>query len=174
MRDARYPLAAARTQRDVARQQAEAELRTARNQLEEAYRQLEAAREACTAHRQRRVRTLTPAPTSAPTRGSEKSGHARDERMSATALVRSGAFAARLQREAAGFAAQLAAATRTVAEHTRALRLAELAWQRAHAEHEAIERHHERFREAKRKEAERAYELEIEERAQTTQVLARS
>jgi hypothetical protein len=170
MRDARYPLAAARTQREVARQQAEAELRAARNRLAETERQLESARAACAAHRQRRVRTLTPVPTSTPSETRESA----DERVSAAALARSGAFAARLQRETAGLAEQLAAATRSVAEHRRALRLAELAWQRAHAEHETIERHHERFREAKRKAAERAYELEVEERAQTTQVLARS
>lgn len=155
MRDARYPLAAARTQREIARQQAEAALHVARNALHDAERVLEAARAACAAHQQRRVRALTPPPTLA-----------HDERMSAPSLARSGVFAARLQRETADLVAQLAAATRDVAKHTRALRLAELAWQRAHAEHEVLERHHERFREAKRKEAERAYELELEEQAQ--------
>jgi hypothetical protein len=58
-----------------------------------------------------------------------------------------------------------------VSAQARAVRLAELSWQRAYAEREALERHHERFREAERKAAEKAYELETEERAHHATIL---
>jgi len=164
MREARYPLAAARVQRDQARLQAEDALRTARNSLRDAELALEAVRGAWRAHEARRARALSP---------SEGRAGA-DSRASAEELARSGMYAARLQIESGRLAQQLTAAQTRVTEQARAVRLAEMAWQKAYAEREALERHHARFREAERKAAERAYELEVEERTQHKHVLARS
>jgi hypothetical protein len=149
MREARYPLAAARTQRDVARQVAELDLRSARATLLDAEQALEAARSAVAEHARRRSAVLSAQPL----------------RCEGSTLARSGAFAARLRAEGTQLAQQLRAAQAILAERARAVRLAELTWIQAHAEREALERHHERFREAERKAAERAYELELEERA---------
>lgn len=162
MREARYPLAAARVQRDHARQQAEDALRAARSGLQDAELALEAVRGACRAHEARRASTLGPRP------GAQQS------LASAEDIARSGVYAARLQVESGRLAQQLRAAQARVTEQARAVRLAEMAWQKAHAERETLERHHARFREAERKAAERAYELEVEERAQHKHVLARS
>jgi hypothetical protein len=148
MREARYPLAAARTQRDLARQAAELELRNARAAQQEAERAVEAARARSAAHAKQRSATMCAVP----------------QRSEGAALSIRGAYAARLQADGARLAQQLRAAQVILAERARAVRLAELTWMQAHAEREAIERHHERFREAERKAAERKYELELEER----------
>lgn len=166
MREARYPLAAARVQRDQARQQAEDALRTARSALQDAELAVEAVRGACRAHEARRASALTPAPSTA--------NAGRPSLASAEELARSGVYAARLQVESGRLAQQLRAAQARVTEQARAVRLAEMAWHKAYAEREALERHHARFREAERKTAERAYELEVEERVQHKHVLARS
>jgi hypothetical protein len=165
MREARYPLAAARVQRDQARQQAEDALRAARSGLQDAELALEAVRGACRAHDARRASALLPAPSS-------QAG--KPSLASAEELARSGVYAARLHVESGRLAQQLKAAQARVTEQARAVRLAEMAWQQAYAEREALERHHARFREAERKAAERAYELEVEERVQHKHVLARS
>ena len=165
MREARYPLAAARVQRDHARQQAEDALRAARSGLQDAELALEAVRGACRAHDARRANALAPA---------GGAGNGKPSLASAEELARSGVYAARLQIESGRLAQQLRAAQARVTEQARAVRLAEMAWHRAYAEREALERHHARFREAERKAAERAYELEVEERAQHKHVLARS
>lgn len=157
MREGRYPLAAARTQRKVALEQAEQALREARAQLQVNEAAVEAARTLCAAHAQRRTLLVS------------SSAHS-----SAAQLAFSGAYAARLQREAAHLAEQLQAALCTLSGQARAVRLAELAWQRAYAEREAIDRHHERFRVAERKAAERADELELEERVYKYPTHARS
>lgn len=149
MREARYPLAAARTQRDLARQGAELELRNARASQQEAEQGVEAARARFAAHAALRSATMCAAP----------------QRSEGAALALTGAYAARLRTEGAKLAQQLRAAQVILAERARAVRLAELTWMQAHAEREAIERHHERFREAERKAADRKYELELEERA---------
>ena len=164
MREARYPLAAARVQRDHARQQAEDALRVARTGLRDAELAVEAVRGAWRAHEARRTRALSPQTGTA----------AGTARASAEELARSGVYAARLQIESGRLAQQLTAAQARVAEQARAVRLAEMAWQQAYAEREALERHHARFREAERKAAERAHELEVEERSQHRHVLARS
>jgi hypothetical protein len=169
MREARYPLAAARVQRDHARQQAEDALRAARSGLQDAELAVEAVRGACRAHDARRANALAPPP---PGGGGPKDG--RPSLASAEELARSGVYAARLQIESGRLAQQLRAAQARVTEQARAVRLAEMAWHKAYAEREALERHHARFREAERKAAERAYELEVEERAQHKHVLARS
>jgi hypothetical protein len=158
MREARYPLAAARTQREVALQQAEQTLLAARASLRDVEKAADLAAHAAAEHARLRVRAVTPEPTS---------GVAQ---LSGQQIALSGLYAARLHQDAGRLAERRSAAQLTVAEQARAVRLAELAWLRAHAEREAIERHHERFRAAERKAAERAYELEAEERAHTTRV----
>jgi hypothetical protein len=168
MREAPYPLAAARVQRDHARQQAEDALRAAKTGLRDAELAVEAVRGACRAHEARRARALSPQ------MGTASGADSGAARASAEELARSGVYAARLQIESGRLAQQLAAAQARVAEQARAVRLAEMAWQKAYAEREALERHHARFREAERKAAERAHELEVEERSQHRHVLARS
>jgi hypothetical protein len=153
MRVARYPAAAARIQRDHARQVAELALRAARGKLADAEAAHEAAQAAAAEHARRRSATL----------GTGTGTGTLDR---AADLARSGAYAGRLQLQAKQLAQQLRAAQAILAEQARAVRLAELTFTRAYAEHEAIERHHERFLAAERKAVERAYELEAEERAQ--------
>jgi hypothetical protein len=149
MREARYPLAAARTQRDLARQTAELELRNARAAHQDAAQAVEAAAARVAEHARQRTAAMCAAPL----------------RSEGARLAQSGAYAARLRAQGARLAQQLRAAQAILAERARAVRLAELTWMQAHAEREAIERHHERFREAERKAAERKYELELEERS---------
>lgn len=146
MRVARYPVAAARIQRDHARQVAELGLREARARFADAEAALEVARVAAEEHARRRSATL-----------------AQGQVASAAELARSGVYAGRLRVEAEQLGLQLRAAQAILAEHARAVRLAELELTRAYAEHETIERHHERFLAAERRAVERAYELEAEE-----------
>lgn len=161
MREGRYPLDAVRTQRDHACQQAEQGLVIARGRLCEAQNALEATRAAQAAHAGKRSRLVTPDPD-------------HTERLSSPALARSGAYAARLQEEGRKLADQVQAAQTEVSVRARALRLAELSWERAYAEREALHRHHERFRAAERKAAERAYEIETEEHAHPRNLQVRS
>ena len=151
MRQRRYPLEVVRTQRDHARQQAELELMLARGKLFDAEKALAAAQEACNAHAGKRSRLVAPDP--------------QGSRTSSQVLSWSGAYSARLQAEARKLARSALAAQTEVAVQARALRLAELTWQQAYAEREALERHHERFLVAERKAAEKAYELESEDHA---------
>lgn len=155
MRVGRYPLEVVRAQRERACQQAEQELLAARGRLVEAEQALETERAVQAEHANKRSRLVTPVP--------EPSG--RTHRISGPALARSGVYAARLQEEARKLADRVRAAQTVVSGQARAVRLAELSWQQAYAEREALERHHERFRAAERKATERAYELETEERA---------
>jgi hypothetical protein len=152
MRKARYPLEAVLDQRNRTCQQAELDLAFARGKLQEAEQALAAAQAVFKAHSGKRSRLVTPVP-----------GEAR--LVSAQALVWSGAYDARLREEGRKLADRVRSAQTVVSDQARAVRLAELSWQRAYAEREALERHHERFREAERKAVERAYELESEERA---------
>jgi hypothetical protein len=162
MREARYPLAAARTLRETARRAAEDALHAARAKHSDAERAVATLQAAVDEKQARRVRTLTPDPTSD---RSQRSG---------ADVARSGAYAARLHAELGRLAEQLRAAQATLKEQARAVRLAELAWQQAYAEHEALERHHERFRQAERKAADKADELEVEDRLHALAALQRS
>jgi hypothetical protein len=162
MRQSRYPLEVVRTQREQAYKHAEFEMVSARGKLFEAEQALKAAQEACKAHASKRSRLVTPEPAEA------------SQLMSATRLSWSGAYSARLLAEARKLALLAQAEQTHVAAQARALRLAELAWHRAYAEREALERHHERFREAERKAAERAYELESEDQAHQATLRMRS
>jgi hypothetical protein len=159
MRKGRYPLEQVLAQRVCACQQAELELVVARGRLQEAEQALAAARAVYVAHQSKRSRLVTPTP--------EQAGSL----VSAQTMVWSGAYAARLHAAGRKLAECAQAAQTVVAVQARALRLAELSWQQAYAEREALERHHERFREAERKAAERAYELETEERAHPGTIL---
>jgi len=161
MRQGRYPLEVVRTQRGSACQQAELEMVAARGKLHDAQKALSAAQEACNAHAGKRARLVAPDP-------------AQRVLVSAQALSWSGAYALRLFEEARKLARFAQDAQTEVAGRARAVRLAELAWQRAYAERETLERHHERFREAERKAAERAYELESEEQAHQANLRMRS
>jgi hypothetical protein len=160
MREGRYPLDAVRTQRDRACQQAEQALAAARSRLAEAEQVLAGARAAHEAHTGKRSRVVTPDPE----RGA----------FQPQALALFGAYGARLYEEGRKLAERVQRAQTVVSIQARALRLAELSWQRAYAEREALERHHERFREAERKAAERAYEIETEERAHPRNLQVRS
>jgi len=162
MRKGRYPLEVVRTQRDQAYKQAELEMVRAQGALFDAEKALAAAQEACKAHASKRSRLVTPEPTEAA------------KLTSTQALSWSGAYSARLLEEARKLALLARAAQTNVATQARALRLAELTWHRAYAEREALERHHERFREAERKAADRAYELESEDHAHQATLRMRS
>ena len=157
MRKSRYPLEQVLAQRARACQQAELELVVARGRLHDAEKALAAAQALCADHQGKRTRLVTPAPEHA--------------QVSAQAFAWSGAYAARLREDGRKLAERAQAAQTVVTAQARALRLAELTWQRAYAEREALERHHERFKEAERKAAERAYELETEERAHQANIL---
>lgn len=159
MRKRRYPLEEVLAQRVRACQQAELELVVARGRLHDAETALAAAQALCVAHQGKRSRLVTPTP--------EQAG----QLVSGQTFVWSGAYAIRLHAEARKLAERAKAAQTVVSAEARALRLAELSWQRAYAEREALERHHERFKEAERKAAERAYELETEERAHQGNIL---
>src|SRR5262245_55498445 len=104
MRVARYHVAAARIQRDHARQLAELGLREARARFADAEAALEVARVAADEHARRRSATLAPG-----------------ELASAAELARSGAYAGRLQIEAKKLGLQLRAAQAILAEHARAV-----------------------------------------------------
>jgi hypothetical protein len=153
MRKGRYPLEEVLAQRGRACQQAELDLALARGRLQDATLALAVAQAACTEHAGKRSRLVTPTPEQAA------------RLVSAQALAWSGAYAVRLRGEGQKLAECARAAQTVVSAQARAVRLAELSWQKAYAEREMLERHHERFREAERKAAERAYELEVEERA---------
>jgi exonuclease VII large subunit len=140
-----------RVQRDHACQRAEQALVAAQSRLAEAEQALQAALAAHAALTTKRSRVVTPAPETGTQRGQT--------------LALGGVYAARLYAEGRKLAARVQTAQTVVSAQARALRLAELSWQQAYAEREALERHHERFREAERKAAERAYEIETEERA---------
>jgi hypothetical protein len=158
MREARYPLAAARTQRDHARQVAELSLRAARDRLAEAQAALETARQRAELHARSRNAALE--------------AHARQgsEQHAGFELTRAGLYAARLRAELSVLSQQLRAAQRSLSVQARAVRLAELAVTQAHAEREVLERHHERFRESERLAHLKAQELEAEELPQRTRV----
>jgi hypothetical protein len=144
MRDARYPLAAARTQRDHARQLAQLALRDARDRMREGEAAVEQLRE--------RAKTLQQQRTS------------REAALtSGLSLARHATFASRLGIEQRSLERQLSAALTTLRDQQRAARLAELALEHAHAERELIERHHADFRTAERKASELVQELESEE-----------
>jgi hypothetical protein len=151
MRKGRYPLEVVRTQRELTYKQAEHEMVSARGKLHEAQKALTTAQEACRAQAKERSRLVTLDAGDAETTG--------------RVLSWTGAYAVRLRDEARKLALLAQAAQTNVAACARALRLAELTWQRAYAEREALERHHERFRAAERKAAERAEELESEDHA---------
>lgn len=150
MRKGRYPLETVLAQRGRACQEAELELAHARGRLHDAQVALAAAEEARGAQAAKRSRVVTPTPE--------------QTLVSAQALAWSGAYAARLQAEARTLSEAVKAAQAVVASAARAVRLAELTLQRAYVEREALNRHHERFRQSERKAAERAAELEAEER----------
>lgn len=164
MREGRYPLAAARTQRKVACEQAEQALREARAAFQVAELSAAAAEARFAEHAQRRSLLVT---------GPTADNTSVIAHLSSAQLLLSGAYSARLQLEGRRLAEQQAAALSVVSQRARAVRLAELAWQRAYAERETVERHHERFRFAERKAVERAHENEAEDRVHTAQVLAR-
>jgi hypothetical protein len=149
MRKSRYPLEQVLALRVRTCQEAELELARARGRLQDAQVALAAAEEARTAHAAKRSRIVTPTPEQA--------------LVSAQALAWSGAYGARLQAEAQKLSERLKAAQAAVSIEARGLRLAELTWQRAYAERETLNRHHERFQESERKAAERAEELEVED-----------
>jgi hypothetical protein len=151
MRERRYPLAAARVQRDQARQVAELELRATRDRQAAAEAALAEVHALISAHARRRALLGSPVP---------------HERHDGLMLARNGTYAARLRVELNGLGLQLRAAQVNVSEAGRAVRLAELALSRAHAEREVVERHHAQFRVAERKAAELAQELELEDAAQ--------
>ncbi|HET8935053.1 MAG TPA: hypothetical protein VFN67_16510 [Polyangiales bacterium] len=157
MRKSRYPLEQVLAQRVRACQQAELELVVARGRLHDAEKALAGAQAVCAQHQSKRTRLVTPTPEQA--------------KVSAQAFAWAGAYAVRLREDGQKLAEQAKAAQTVVSAAARALRLAELSWQRAYAERETLERHHERFKEAERKAAERAYELETEERAHHANIL---
>jgi hypothetical protein len=148
MRKRRYPLEEVLAQRVRACQQAELELMAARGKHHDAQQALSKAQAAADEHRSKRSRLVT---SSGPT--------------TAQALACTGAYAARLHHEGQKLAAVVQSAQTVLSAQARAVRLAELTWQRAYVEREALERHHERFRAEERKAIERAYELETEEYA---------
>ena len=150
MRPARYPLAAARLQRDEVRKAAQERLAAARAEFDAAQRAVDALcvrRDALRAKRSASVNVK--------------------ESQSAAEVARSGAYAARLGREQQQLNQQLSAAERGLLERARALRLAELALADAHVQRELIERHHARFQEEQRKLADREEELEVEDLRRT-------
>ena len=149
MRKGRYPLEQVLAHRVRTCQEAELELVRARGRVHDAQVALAAAEEARRLHLEKRSRVVTPAPGQ-----TTISGHV---------LAWSGAYAARLQVESQKLTERVKAAQAVVASEARAQRLAELTWQRAYAERETLNRHHERFRQAERKAAERAEELEAED-----------
>jgi chromosome segregation ATPase len=149
MRETPYPLAAVRTQRDHQRQDALTQLGAARTQLRDAETTLHSARAALGDLQRRRSLGL--------------SGSTSLKQVRATDLVRGGAYAARLQGELHKLVAQLRAAEEALQERERAVRLAELNVNDAHAQREVVERHHAQFRATERKLSERAQELEAEE-----------
>jgi hypothetical protein len=152
MRETPYPMAAVRTQRDLARWEAMAQLATAQAELQRAELTLAAAHAALSELQQRRSAELAPAASierEHPNLGSD--------------LARRGAYGARLQSRARELAAQLRAAETAVTERQRAVRMAELDLAQAHAQREVIERHHAQFQASERKASERAEELEVED-----------
>jgi hypothetical protein len=153
MRETPYPLAAVRTQRDHLQKHAVTQLGEARRDLEKAELVRQSAREALGELLRRRSAGLSPL--------SNSSGQLKQRTV--TELVRSGAYALRLQGELHALRAQLGAAEDAVQEQQRLLRLAELNVVDAHAQREVVERHHEQFRAAERKTSERTEELEAEE-----------
>jgi hypothetical protein len=158
MRAARYPLAAARTQRDLARQTASRTLAEARARLAQAESSLRLA------HAERAALLGERSATLAPEVGCQK---ARTQQRAAE-LARSGAYAARLQHALAQLETHVQSAQAAVTERARVVRLAELTLTDAHAQRELVERHHERFRQAEDKALEHAHELEAEELQQRT------
>jgi hypothetical protein len=157
MRATRYPLATARTQRDQAQQLAQTRLAEARARLAQAESGLQTAHGTMAALLEQRSAALAP-PTSAGARGCDR----------AAEIARSGAYAARLHAELNQLTLRIRAEQRSVAEHARAVRLAELTLSDAYAQRELVERHHARFREAEHKASEHAQELEAEELRQRT------
>jgi hypothetical protein len=154
MRERRYPLAAARLQRDQARQVAELELRAAQDRQAAAEAVLAEVHTRIATHARRRALLGSADP------------HQRHERNSGSMLARNGTYAARLRVELNALGLQLRAAQLDLSAAARAVRLGELGLVRAHAEREVLERHHAQFRVAERKAAELAQELEIEDAAQ--------
>lgn len=148
MRQSRYPLEQVRELRVRAYQEAELELTRARGRVHDAQQALTAAEHALQAHTAKRAKVVTP-----------EAGEA----VSSQALARLGMYAARLQTEGQKLKAHVKTAQAALAAEARALRLAELTWQRAYTDREMLSRHHERFLESQRKAAERAEELEIED-----------
>jgi hypothetical protein len=162
MRATRYPLAAARTQRDQAQQVAKIRLAEARARLAQAETGLQAAQATMAAVLAQRSATTLALPAAYPNGGCVRR-HA-----GAAQIARNGAYAARLQTELNQLTLRIRAEQRSVAEHARAVRLAELTLADAHAQRELVERHHARFREAEHKASEHAAELEAEELRQHT------
>jgi hypothetical protein len=153
MRETPYPMAAVRTQRDLARRQAMDQLAAAQVELQRAELTLAAARAALSELQQRRSAELVPGAASTP----------REQPKLGSELARRGAYGARLQSRARELTAQLRAAESAVTERQRAVRMAELDLAQAHAQREVIERHHAQFQAGERKASERAEELEVED-----------
>jgi hypothetical protein len=151
MRATRYPLATARTQRDQAQQVAQIRLAEARARLAQAESGLQTAHATMAAVLEQRSATLA-----APTAGVRRHDRAAE-------IARNGAYAARLRAELNELTRRIRAEQQSVAEHARAVRLAELTLTDAYAQRELVERHHARFREAEHKASEHARELEAEE-----------
>ena len=156
---ARYPLAAALTQREHMQEAAKLRLMEARAAMAQAEAELSAATSAWSALASSRAALLNQANKPSRTRASSRTGGE---------LARDGAYAARLGLELAELAIRVQHARRALADHARSLRLAELHLTDAYAQRELVERHHARFQQAASRARERARELETEELQQRT------
>lgn len=145
MREKPYSLAPLLTQREQGKQEAQASLAQARVRVGagvERHKQLEAALRALAERR-------TTAAARSSTRGAE--------------LARRGAEDAHFAMQHAQLTHELTQAARALHAEQRALRLAELALMAAFVEHRVVEQHHASFREATRKQAQRAEDDELED-----------
>ena len=156
---ARYPLAAALTQREHLQEAAKLRLLEARAAMARAEAELSAATSAWSALASSRAALLTREAKSPSPRGTTRTG---------AELARDGAYSARLGGELATLAIRVEHARRALADHARSLRLAELHLCDAYAQRELLDRHHARFQQQALRAREYAQELETEELQQRT------